>query len=147
MPSWTTLSNSDVGLGNVENKSSATIRGELTSSNVTTALGFTPYNATNPSGYTTNTGTVTQITAGAGLNTTSDDTATDGGTISTSGTLYLTKSGVTANTYGNTSQQTPSHGGTFNIPYFTVDKYGRITSANTTTVKLPADNNTDTKVS
>ena len=33
---------SDVGLGNVDNKSSATIRGELTSSNVTTALGYTP---------------------------------------------------------------------------------------------------------
>ncbi len=32
----------DVGLGSVENKSSATIRGELTSGNVTTALGFTP---------------------------------------------------------------------------------------------------------
>lgn len=38
----TALSKSDVGLGNVENKSSATIRGELTSSNVTTALGYTP---------------------------------------------------------------------------------------------------------
>lgn len=35
----------NLGLGNVENKSSATIRGELTSSNVTTALGFTPYDA------------------------------------------------------------------------------------------------------
>ena len=32
-----------VGLGNVENKSSATIRGEITKSNVTTALGYTPY--------------------------------------------------------------------------------------------------------
>ena len=31
-----------IGLGNVENKSSATIRGELTASNVTTALGYTP---------------------------------------------------------------------------------------------------------
>ena len=48
-----TLNNSDVGLGSVENKSSATIRSEITSSNVTTALGFTPYNATNPSGYIT----------------------------------------------------------------------------------------------
>jgi hypothetical protein len=48
-----TLNNSDVGLGSVENKSSATIRGEITSSNVTTALGYTPYNATNPSGYIT----------------------------------------------------------------------------------------------
>lgn len=32
----------DLGLGNVENKSSATIRGELTKANVTTALGYTP---------------------------------------------------------------------------------------------------------
>lgn len=32
----------NLGLGNVENKSSATIRGEITSGNVTTALGFTP---------------------------------------------------------------------------------------------------------
>jgi len=31
----------------------------FTSGQITTALGFTPYNATNPSGYTTNTGTVT----------------------------------------------------------------------------------------
>lgn len=33
---------SDLGLGNVENKSSATIRSELTKDNVTTALGYTP---------------------------------------------------------------------------------------------------------
>jgi hypothetical protein len=33
---------SDLGLGNVENKSSATIRGELTGDNVTTALGYSP---------------------------------------------------------------------------------------------------------
>jgi len=32
----------NIGLGSVENKSSATIRGEITSSNVTTALGYTP---------------------------------------------------------------------------------------------------------
>lgn len=38
------LAKGDLGLGNVENKSSATIRGELTSANVTTALGFTPIN-------------------------------------------------------------------------------------------------------
>ena len=31
----------------------------LTSANVTSGLGFTPYNATNPAGYTTNTGTTT----------------------------------------------------------------------------------------
>ena len=75
-----TLTNSDVGLGNVENKSSATIRSELTSTNVTTALGYTPYNSTNPNGYTTNTGTVTSVAAGSYLT---------GGTITTSGTLAV----------------------------------------------------------
>lgn len=41
------LAKTDVGLSNVEDKSSATIRGEITSSNVTTALGFTPENPSN----------------------------------------------------------------------------------------------------
>ena len=40
------VTQSQVGLGNVENKSSATIRGELTKGNVTTALGYTPANQT-----------------------------------------------------------------------------------------------------
>jgi hypothetical protein len=81
----------NIGLGNVENKSSATIRGELTSSNVTTALGFTPYNATNPNGYTTNTGTVTKVTAGTGLSI----GTTAQGNFTTTGTINHTNS-VTA---------------------------------------------------
>ena len=36
------ITKSSLGLGNVENKSSATIRGEITNANVTAALGFTP---------------------------------------------------------------------------------------------------------
>lgn len=36
------VTKAQVGLGNVENKSSAAIRGELTKENVTTALGYTP---------------------------------------------------------------------------------------------------------
>lgn len=39
----------------------ATTVTSITSGQVTTALGFTPYNATNPSGYTSNTGTVTSV--------------------------------------------------------------------------------------
>lgn len=82
------ITKSALGLGNVENKSSATIRGELTSANVTTALGFTPYDSTNPNGYTTNVGTITGVTAGTGLN--------GGGT---SGTVTLNHSNsVTAQT-------------------------------------------------
>ena len=37
------------------------------SSDVTGALGFTPYNATNPSGFTSNAGTVTGLTPGNGI--------------------------------------------------------------------------------
>lgn len=36
------VTKSQIGLGNVENKSSATIRGEMTKANVTKALGYTP---------------------------------------------------------------------------------------------------------
>lgn len=67
----------------------------------------------NDTGFTTNTGTVTSVTAGAGLNTTSNDTGTDGGTITTSGTIHLTKTAVTPGTYQG----------------ITVDKYGRVTGA------------------
>ena len=53
------LTKSDVGLGNVENKSSATIRSELTSQNVTDALGYTPptTDTKNTTGTTNKTGT------------------------------------------------------------------------------------------
>lgn len=74
------------------------------------ATATTPTWAYVPSGDDTD---VTQVTAGAGLNTTSDDTGTDGGSITSTGTLYLTKSGVTAGTYQG----------------LTVDKYGRVTAA------------------
>ena len=74
------------------------------------ATATTPTWAYVPSGDDTD---VTQVTAGAGLNTTSDDSATDGGSITSTGTLYLTKSGVTAGSYQG----------------LTVDKYGRVTAA------------------
>ncbi len=60
----------DLGLGNVENKSSATIRGELTKANVTTALGYTPptTNTTYSTGSTTYSGT-TKLYTSTGTNT------------------------------------------------------------------------------
>lgn len=63
----------DLGLGNVENKSSATIRGELTSANVTTALGYTPPRTD------TNTHYTTRIVAGA-ANGTANAATTNGNT-------------------------------------------------------------------
>lgn len=75
----------------------------LSSADVTGALGFTPYNSTNPNGYTTNLGTVVGVTAGTGLT---------GGTITSSGTISLATSGVAAGTYTKV----------------TVDVYGRATT-------------------
>jgi hypothetical protein len=64
---------------------------------------------TGSAGYVTSSG-VTSVANGAGL---------AGGTITSTGTLSLQASGVTATTYG----------GSTNIPVVTVDAYGRITSA------------------
>lgn len=72
---------------------------------------------TNDSGFTTNTGTVTKVTAGAGLT---------GGNITTTGTIGLATSGVTAGTYKRV----------------TVDAYGRVTAGDNT----DANDNTWRKV-
>lgn len=41
------INKADIGLGDVENKSSTTIRNEITKTNVTNALGYTPENSSN----------------------------------------------------------------------------------------------------
>jgi hypothetical protein len=64
----------------------------LTSSDVTTALGYTPG---------TGNGSVTSITAGTGLN---------GGTITTSGTINLANTTVTAGNYTNTNLTVDAQG-------------------------------------
>ena len=55
----------------------------LTSGQVTTALGYTPYNSTNPNGY--NTGTVTSVATSGGYG----GLTLTGGTITTTGTITL----------------------------------------------------------
>lgn len=51
-------------------------------------------------------------------------------------------SGVTAGSYGPSANASPSHSGTFSVPYFEVNSGGRITAAHTRTITLPSDNNT-----
>ena len=83
------------------------------------------------------TGTVTSVATGTGLT---------GGPITSTGTISLATSGVTAASYGPSANASPAHSGTFSVPYITVDTYGRITSAATKTITLPASGNTDEKV-
>jgi predicted heme/steroid binding protein len=68
----------------------------LSSSDVTTALGYTPYNATNPNGYTSNVGTVTSV---GGTGTVSglslSGSVTTSGNLTLGGTLSLTSGNVT----------------------------------------------------
>ena len=64
-----------------------------------------------------------------------------------SGTLSadrLATSGVTAGSYGPSTNATPGYGATFNVPYITVDAKGRVTAISTKTVKIPASDNTNT---
>ena len=87
------------------------------------------------SGATANSGTVRSVTMNVTTGLTINSTAaiTDTGTR----TIGLDTVG-TSGTYGETAQQTPAHSSAFNVPYFTVDEYGRVTSAGVATVKLPS---------
>lgn len=69
---------------------------------------------------------------------TGTSSSTGGWTISTT----LASTGVSAGSYGLASAATPAFGASFNVPHITVDAKGRITSAATRTVKLPANPNT-----
>lgn len=78
------------------------------------------------SGYTTNTGTVTSVTAGTGLKI---GTATSGGSITTTGTINHINS-ITAGTAGTSSA---TSGNTLAVPYITYDAQGHITATGTHT--------------
>lgn len=55
-------------------------------------------------------------------------------------------SGATAGSYGPSANASPTHSGTFTVPYLTINAAGHITAVSNKTITLPADNNTDTKV-
>lgn len=82
----------------------------ISSSDVTTALGYTPYNSTNPNGYTSNTGTITGITMNGSskgisgvvnLGTVVTNVFLDGTSVVSSGTAELTSATLTASDDGN----------------------------------------------
>jgi hypothetical protein len=83
------------------------------------AAGITAADIANWNGKTANKGTVTKVSTGTGLT---------GGDITSTGTISLDTSGVTAGSYGPSSDVSGSNGTTMSVPYITVDKYGRVTS-------------------
>jgi predicted heme/steroid binding protein len=82
----------------------------LTSGDVTGALGYTPYNATNPAGYTNNVGTVTSV-GGTGTvsGLTLTGSVTTSGNLTLGGALSLTSSNVTT-ALGYTPESTLNKG-------------------------------------
>jgi len=77
--------------GTVDTSGNLTLGGtlSLTSSDITTGLGFTPYSNTNPSNFTANTGTVISVTTTAPLT----------GSVSSSGALGITQADTNTNGY------------------------------------------------
>lgn len=68
------------------------------------------------------------------------DGSTDISATSTSSvnpTVTLGNSGVTANGYGDTTNQTPGQGDTFKVPYIKVNSQGIVTDASEHTVTIP----------
>jgi hypothetical protein len=80
----------------VDSKGRVTAGTGVTSADVTSALGYTPYNATNPAGYTTNVGTVTSVSGtGTVSGLTLTGSVTSSGSLTLGGTLTLTSGQVT----------------------------------------------------
>ena len=137
------ITKANIGLGNVENKSSATIRGEITSSNVTTALGYTP--ATQDVATSTSDGLMSS-TDKTKFDSMKVDDIVGSEPISVSisnrkATVTHDKKGpsTSSNTgKGDTTNQTPGFGESFKVTSGTVDVYGHTTAFAEHTVTIPA---------
>ncbi|MCC8156372.1 MAG: hypothetical protein LIO54_03735, partial [Oscillospiraceae bacterium] len=80
-------------------------------------------------GATANTGTITGITTTSPLS---------GSGTSGSVALSHASSGATAGSYGDSAAQTPAFGGTFKVPYATVNATGHVTGISAHTVTIPS---------
>ena len=97
----------------------------------------TYYLASNPNGYTTNTGTVTKVIAGTGL----AIGTTAQGNFTTSGTINHTNS-VTAKTTAAQSAKTLTFGDTFTLYEEKYDAQGHITGVASYNMTMPANPDT-----
>ena len=95
-----------------------------------------------------NAGTATKLQNSRTISITGDSTGSTSfdGSANASIALTLANSGVTAGSYGQSANATASFGGTITVPQITVDAKGRVTSAASRTITMPANPNSDTKV-
>ena len=102
-------------------------------------------NVTFPANITTTNGKITAKTfSGSGESVTNLNASNiSSGTLSVD---RLANSGATAGSYGPSANASPSHGGTFNVPYLTVNAKGQVTAISSKTITLPTSGNTDAKV-
>jgi len=103
--------------------------GNLTSALVTTALGFTPYNATNPSGYITSSGSITGSSGSCTGNAATATRWATGRTIALTGDITGTSAafdGSAALTFAATLANSGATAGTY--LKVTVDAKGRVTA-------------------
>lgn len=103
--------------------------GNLTSSMVTTALGFTPYNSTNPSGYITASGSITGSSASCTGNAATANKWATGRSITLTGDVTGTSAafdGSAALSFATTLANSGVMAGTYSK--ITVDAKGRVTT-------------------
>lgn len=119
----------------------------ITANNVTTALGYTPYNSSNPSGYTSNTGTVTsvRVQAGTGLSssTSTAQNTTLNTTISIASGYKLPTTTEWSNKQDKLTAQTAytSKGSATKVPQITTNTLGQVTGITEVTITQPTVNN------
>jgi len=97
--------------------------GSLTSSQITTALTYTPYNSTNPAGYTTNLGTVTQVTGTSPL-------SSSGGTTPA---ISIAQAGISASGFLSSTDWNTFNNKQATLPAATSSVSGYLTSTDWTT--------------
>ena len=97
--------------------------------------------ATTASACSGNAATATKLAASKNIALTGDVTGSAGfdGSAAASIATTLAASGVTAGSYGPSADATLTFGGTFTVPYITVDSKGRTTAASNVTYTLPSD--------
>lgn len=93
-----------------------------------------------------NASTATEFSAAKTVELTGDVTGSKSSKAGWSIATTLSNTGVTSGSYGPSADASPDYSSSFSVPYITVDAKGRITSASTKTITLPADTNVDTKV-